>query len=175
MGSREQSFQPRSARRRLPTARGILRSRSPFARPLARSACLAAALDRETRTTAIFRRLPFLGQVLSATVVTLIRQIALSPRRRPVANVVGVFGGSPINSLTEERFATLMFVRTTVRWSLGIATILSLAGLRNVSREIRETAGHDDASGWRGFLSITLPNSPMLLSSDGRRAGGMTP
>ena len=119
---------------------------------------LAAALNRETRTMAILRAVFFLSQVLSVTVVTLIWQIMFSPRQGLIANVTEIFGGSPIVWLTDERFAMAAIVVTTVWWSLGIAMILFLAGLQDISRDLFEAAALDNATGVKTFWYITLPN-----------------
>ncbi len=119
---------------------------------------LAAAMNRETRAMSILRTLFFLSQVLSVTVVTLIWQIMFSPRQGLVANVTGLFGGSPINWLTDERFAMAAIVIPTIWWSLGIAMILFLAGLQDISKDLYEAGALDHATGVRAFWYITLPN-----------------
>jgi len=119
---------------------------------------LAAMLNRETRAMSVYRTVFFLSQVLSVTVVTLIWQIIFSPRQGLIANVIGLFGGSPIYWLTDEGFAMAAIVITTVWWSLGIAMMLFLAGLQDISKEIYEAAHLDGARGVKGFFYITLPN-----------------
>ncbi|PWJ21405.1 carbohydrate ABC transporter permease [Jannaschia seohaensis] len=119
---------------------------------------LAACLNRETRAMGTLRTLFFLSQVLSVTVVTLIWQIMFSPRQGLIANVTGVLGASPINWLTDERFAMAAIVIATIWWSLGIAMILFLAGLQDISKDIYEAAAIDDATGVKAFWYITLPN-----------------
>jgi multiple sugar transport system permease protein len=119
---------------------------------------LAAALVRETRAMAVLRTLFFLSQVLSVTVVTLIWQIMFSPRQGLIANISDLFGGTPINWLTDEQFAMAAIVIATVWWSLGIAMILFLAGLQDISKDLYEAAALDNATGIRAFWYITLPN-----------------
>lgn len=119
---------------------------------------LAALLNRESRTMSVLRSLFFLSQVLSVTVVTLIWQIMFSPRQGLIANIIDVSGGTPVNWLTDERFAMAAIVITTIWWSLGIAMMLFLAGLQDISKDIYEAAALDDAKGVRGFFYITLPN-----------------
>ena len=119
---------------------------------------LAAALDQETRAMGVLRTLFFISQVLSVTVVTLIWQIMFSPRQGLIANVTELFGGSPINWLTDQQFAMAAIVIATVWWSLGIAMILFLAGLQDISKDLKEAAELDNATGVRTFWHITLPN-----------------
>ena len=119
---------------------------------------LAAATNRETRAMSILRTLFFLSQVLSVTVVTLIWQIMFSPRQGLIANITETFGGSPIVWLTNEQLAMAAIVITTIWWSLGIAMILFLAGLQDISRDLYEAAALDSATGIKAFWYITLPN-----------------
>ena len=119
---------------------------------------LAAALVRETKAMSILRTLFFLSQVLSVTVVTLIWQIMFSPRQGLIANITDVLGGTPINWLTDEQFAMAAIVIATVWWSLGIAMILFLAGLQDISRDLYEAGALDNATGVKAFWYITLPN-----------------
>ncbi|MHA7875272.1 carbohydrate ABC transporter permease [Roseivivax sp.] len=119
---------------------------------------LAAALNRESRAMAALRTLFFLSQVLSVTVVTLIWQIMFSPRQGLIANITELFGGTPINWLTDAQFAMAAIVIATIWWSLGIALILFLAGLQDISKDLYEAAALDHCTGVRAFRHITLPN-----------------
>jgi multiple sugar transport system permease protein len=119
---------------------------------------LAAAMNKETKAMGTLRTLFFLSQVLSVTVVTLIWQIMFSPRQGLIANVMEVIGASPINWLTDENFAMAAIVIATVWWSLGIAMILFLAGLQDISRDLYEAAALDNARGVKAFWFVTLPN-----------------
>ena len=119
---------------------------------------LAAALNRETRAMAVLRTLFFLSNVLSVTVVTLIWQIMFSPRQGLIANVTDVLGGSPIVWLTDAQFAMAAIVITTVWWSIGIAMMLFLAGMQDISADLYEAGALDNATGAKAFWYITLPN-----------------
>lgn len=125
---------------------------------------LAAALNRQTRSMAILRTLFFLSQVLSVTVVTLVWQLMFSPRQGLLANVANALGGSPVVWLTNEDLAMSAIVITTVWWSLGIALILCLAGLQNISQDLYEAAALDNATGRRAFWHITLPNMKKTIT-----------
>ncbi len=119
---------------------------------------LAAALNRETKAMTVYRTLFFLSQILSVTVVTLIWQIMFSPRQGLIANITETFDGSPVIWLTDENFAMAAIVITTIWWSLGIAMILFLAGLQDISKDLYEAAALDNATGRKAFWYITLPN-----------------
>ena len=119
---------------------------------------IAAAVNRETRAMSVLRTLFFLSQVLSVTVVTLIWQIMFSPRQGLIANITEFVGGTPINWLTDEQFAMAAIVIATIWWSLGIAMILFLAGLQDISKDLYEAGALDNATCFKAFWYITLPN-----------------
>jgi multiple sugar transport system permease protein len=128
------------------------------------SLALAAALNRETRTMAVFRTVFFLSQVLSVTVVTLIWQIMFSPTQGMLAAITEGLGGTPIAWLSEPGFAVAAIVIATVWWSIGIAMILFLAGLQEISAEIYEAAKLDNASPLQTFFHITIPNMTRTIT-----------
>lgn len=122
------------------------------------SLSLAAVLNRETRMMAVYRTLFFLSQILSVTVVTLIWQIMFSPQQGMLANITEYLGGTPIAWLTDQGYAMAAIVIATVWWSIGIAMVMFLAGLQEISKEIYEAARLDNASPLATFWYITIPN-----------------
>ena len=74
-----------------------------------------------------------------------------SPRQGLVANITEAFGGSPIIWLTDVQFAMAAIVITTVWWSIGIAMILFLAGMQDISAELYEAGALDNAKGLKAF------------------------
>lgn len=128
------------------------------------SLILAAAMNRETRVMSVLRTLFFLSQVLSVTVVTLIWQIMFSPQQGMIAHLSQMLGGTPIAWLTQEGYAMAAIIIATVWWSLGIAMLLMLAGLQEISKEIYEAAKLDNAGPIATFVHITIPNMKRTIS-----------
>ncbi len=66
--------------------------------------------------------------------------------------------------LTDPRFALPCVMAMDVWSSVGYYSVLFLAALQAVPREVRESAALEGASGWRIFTDILLPQlKPMLL------------
>jgi len=128
------------------------------------SLVLAAALNRESRAMGVFRTLFFLSQVLSVTVVTLIWQIMFSPRQGMIASITEMLGGTPVAWLAEPGFSMAAIVIATVWWSVGIAMVLFLAGLQEISSEIYEAAKLDNAGPIATFWHITVPNMTRTIT-----------
>jgi multiple sugar transport system permease protein len=52
----------------------------------------------------------------------------------------------------------------TVWWTLGFNTVIYLAGLQDIPRDLYEAAKVDGANRWQRFLNVTLPGlRPILL------------
>ncbi|GAA2512069.1 sugar ABC transporter permease [Streptomyces gobitricini] len=75
---------------------------------------------------------------------------------------VGLHPG--IGWLTDERYAMLSIVLTTVWWTVGFNFLLYLAALQAIPQHLYEAAALDGAGPWRRLRHITLP---MLRTTTG--------
>lgn len=119
---------------------------------------LALALNRATRSAAIFRGLFFSSSVLSVTIVTLIWRFVLTPDGGLIAKLLGALGLEPVPFLSDPALAVPAIAITTIWWGLGLPMMLFLAGLQQIPRDIYEAAALDGASRWTVFWRITLPS-----------------
>ncbi|MDT9686040.1 sugar ABC transporter permease [Streptomyces sp. TRM76323] len=69
-----------------------------------------------------------------------------------------------IGWLTDERYAMLSIVLTTVWWTVGFNFLLYLAALQAIPQHLYEAAELDGAGPWQRLRSITLP---MLRTTTG--------
>lgn len=119
---------------------------------------LALALNRATRTAAIFRGIFFSSSVLSVTIVTLIWRFVLTPDAGLAAEVTKALGYEPLPFLSDPNLVIPALAITTIWWSLGFPTMLFLAGLQQIPADIYEAAALDRTSRWTTFRRITLPS-----------------
>jgi multiple sugar transport system permease protein len=119
---------------------------------------LALALNRATRTAAIFRGVFFSSSVLSVTIVTLIWRFILTPDAGLIAEVREAVGSTPIPFLSDPDLTIPSLAITTIWWSLGFPIMLFLAGLQQIPADIYEAASLDRSSRWTTFWRITLPS-----------------
>jgi multiple sugar transport system permease protein len=119
---------------------------------------LALALNRATRTAAIFRGIFFSSSVLSVTIVTLIWRFILTPDAGLAAEMTKALGYTPAPFLSDPSLVIPSLAITTIWWSLGFPMMLILAGLQQIPGDVYEAAALDRASGWTIFLRITLPS-----------------
>jgi multiple sugar transport system permease protein len=119
---------------------------------------LALALNRATRSAAIFRGLFFSSSVLSVTIVTLIWRFVLTPDAGLIAKLLTSIGFEPIPFLSHPDLTIPAIAITTIWWGLGLPMMLFLAGLQQIPQDIYEAAALDRASRWTTFFRITLPS-----------------
>lgn len=119
---------------------------------------LALALNRATRSAAIFRGLFFSSSVLSVTIVTLIWRFVLTPDAGLIAKVLTAVGLEPIPFLSHPDLTVPAIAITTIWWGLGLPLMLFLAGLQQIPQDIYEAAALDRSSRWTTFFRITVPS-----------------
>ena len=119
---------------------------------------LALALNRATRSAAIFRGIFFSSSVLSVTIVTLIWRFILTPDAGLIAKVLHAAGKAPIPFLSDPHLTIPALAITTIWWCLGLPMMIFLAGLQQIPGDIYEAAALDGASRWTTLWRITLPS-----------------
>jgi ABC-type sugar transport system permease subunit len=119
--------------------------------------CFAILLNRTSLSYRILRTLAFLPQVLSGIIVGFVWSWMLSPSGL-VNNVLAGLGvvHQPVNWLGTPNLAMLC-TGVVVAWVLsGFTTVVYLAALQNIPRELYEASAIDGASSRQQFRLITL-------------------
>lgn len=119
---------------------------------------LALALNRATKTAAVFRGIFFASSVLSVTIVALIWRFILTPDAGLVAKIVTAMGGTPPAFLSDPNLTIPALAITTIWWSVGFPMMLFLAGLQQIPADMYEAAALDNAGPWTRLFRITLPS-----------------
>src|SRR3954453_14723845 len=119
---------------------------------------LALALNRASRSAAVFRGVFFSSAVLSVTIVTLIWRFVLAPDSGLLGETWKAFGWEPLPFLSAEHLVLPALALTTVWWSVGFPMLLFLAGLQQIPEDMYEAAALDNAGPWTTFWRITLPS-----------------
>jgi alpha-1,4-digalacturonate transport system permease protein len=123
----------------------------------------ALCLNRDIRARGFFRAVFFFPVMLSPVVVALTWQWLLQ-RNGALNGLLAPFGFSPVSWLVFPGSAFFWSVFITVWAHMGFYTIILLAGLQSIPRDIYEAAKLDSATPWRSFIRITLPLlRPVLL------------
>ena len=119
---------------------------------------IAVLLNRKIKGGTIFRGIFFAPYVLGVAVVSVLWRYLLDPQLGVVNAVLGLLGlPSDIPWTVDVPWAWISLVGITVWWTLGLNTVILLAGLKGISPDLYEAAALDGAGAWRKFTSVTLP------------------
>lgn len=120
------------------------------------SLATALVLNRRILGRGFWRGVYFYPVLLSPVVVALIWKWVL--QREGVLNAALVAGGaSPVVWLNDPSWAFFWAVFVTIWAHMGFYTLILLAGLQAIPKELYEAAQMDHATPWRTFSRITLP------------------
>jgi len=105
--------------------------------------------------------LPFITSVAATAIV--FGQI-FDPNFGLINWALGLVGVEPINFLA-SRFGSWFEISSMVMWRwFGYNTLLYLAGLQAIPREMYEAASVDGANGWQQFTKLTIPSlRPIII------------
>ena len=116
----------------------------------------ALILNRDIRARGFFRSVFFFPVLLSPVVVALIWKWIL--QRDGVLNAwLDAWGFTPFPWLLDSSWAFGWSVFLSIWAHMGFYTLILLAGLQAIPRDVYEAALMDRASAWRTFRKITLP------------------
>jgi multiple sugar transport system permease protein len=134
--------------------------------PLTMSVALAAAvgLNRMTRLKGFFRVGYYLPVITSIVAVSVVWKFILRENGGLLNTVLGWVGIDGIGWLDNTSTALPTLVVMAVWRNFGTLTVIFLAALQTVPRELLEAAETDGAAGWARFRYITLPMlRPVML------------
>lgn len=119
---------------------------------------IAMLLNRRIRGGTIFRGIFFAPYVLGVAVVSVLWRYLLDPQLGVVNAVLGIIGlPSDIPWTVDVPWAWISLIGITVWWTLGLNTVILLAGLKGINPDLYEAAALDGAGPWKKFLNVTLP------------------
>ena len=125
---------------------------------------VALVLNQQFRGRAFFRGVFFAPYVLGVALIGILWRFLLDPNVGLVNFYLGQLGIGNIPWITALPWAWVSLVGATVWWTLGFNTVIYLAGLQDIPRELYEAAAVDGANAWQRFLNITIPGlQPVLL------------
>jgi len=120
---------------------------------------LAHLLNHARLRFAVFFRMSMLVPYITSVAATAIVFAQLFDRDFGLLNwLLGHVGVGPID-FTQSRWGSYVLIAAMVMWRwFGYNTLLYLASLQAIPREVFEAAAVDGASGWQQFRHITVPS-----------------
>ena len=117
---------------------------------------MALIVNRKFKGRSFFRALYFMPTILGVSVVGFTWQLMLDPMSGPIATLLSKFGkSSPL--LGEEGLSMMLVILVAIWANFGYAMVVYIAGLQNISNDIREAAELDGTNAWQMFYYITFP------------------
>ncbi|MEU6432027.1 sugar ABC transporter permease [Microbispora sp. NPDC046973] len=114
---------------------------------------VALLMNGRFRGRNLYRAVYFAPYVLGVVVVGLLWRFLLDGN----IGLVDHYLGLDVQWTTDLPWAWVALVGVTVWWTLGLNSVIFLAGLQDIPRELYEAAMVDGAAAWHRFRSITLP------------------
>jgi len=129
---------------------------------------LASLLNLPLRWMGFYRTMFFVPMVVSMAVVAVIFYGLLQGDDSTVnafLEWVGFYGADDqkIRWLTDERFAIYSVIGIAIWHGLPYNTILCLAGLQSIPKDLYEAGKVDGAGAWARFFRITIPQMAPIL------------
>ncbi len=126
---------------------------------------VALLLDRAVHAATFFRTVFFAPYVLGVAVVGVIWLYLLDTQSGMVNHLLRSLGvGTDIPWTVNVPWVWVTLVGVTLWWTMGLNTVIYLAGLKGVNTDLYEAAALDGAGAWRAFLNVTLPGlRPVML------------
>lgn len=119
---------------------------------------LAAILDQHLKARTFWRMSVLLPYVVTPVAVALIFSSVFSEDSGLVNNLIGLVGIDPIE-WKHDVLASHVAIATMVNWRwTGYNTLILLAAMQAVPRDLHESAAIDGAGASRRFFSITIPS-----------------
>ena len=126
---------------------------------------IAVLLNQKIRGGTVFRAIFFAPYVLGVAVIGVIWKYLLDPQLGVVNHLLGLFGlPSDVPWTVDVPWVWISLVGVTIWWTLGFNTVILLAGLQGINKELYDAASVDGAGAMRKFFSVTLPGLRPVLS-----------
>lgn len=117
----------------------------------------ALALNRKIRARGFFRSIFFYPVLLSPVVVALIWKWILQTESGVLNSIISGLGGQKIAWMVDPSWAMFWVIVIGVWAQMGFYTLILLAGLQSIPKDLYEAAATEGANGWQSFWGITMP------------------
>jgi multiple sugar transport system permease protein len=122
---------------------------------------LANLLNKQVRARKLFRTLIYLPTLVPLVAAAMVFKMVLMPSG-PVNDLLGLAGIPGPAWLLDPTWVKPALILLSV-WGVGSATVLLLAAMKGIPKELYEAAEVDGASPMRQFWSITVPQLTPII------------
>lgn len=126
---------------------------------------VAILLNQKIRAATTFRTIFFAPYVLGVAVIGVIWGYILDTQSGILNHLMGLLGlPSDIPWTVDVPWVWVSLVGVTVWWTMGLNTIIFLAGLKGINADLYEAASIDGAGATRKFTNVTLPGLKPVMT-----------
>lgn len=118
---------------------------------------VALLLNEKLKGRTAVRAMVFAPYLLAGSAVALVWAYIFNPRYGLIAQMLAWFDITSPRWLEDPDWALTAIIIVYVWKNLGFATVVFLAGLQGIPKDLYEAAKLDGASAWWRFRSVTLP------------------
>ncbi|MET0480983.1 MAG: sugar ABC transporter permease [Mycetocola sp.] len=119
---------------------------------------VAILLNQRIRATTAFRTIFFAPYVLGVAVIGVIWGYILDTQSGILNHLMGLIGlPSNVPWTVDVPWVWVSLVGVTVWWTMGLNTIIFLAGLKGINADLYEAASLDGAGTVNKFWNVTIP------------------
>lgn len=128
------------------------------------SLLLAVWLNRNAKVYSLIQAAIFSPHIISLVSISLLWLWIMDTNFGLLNWFIGLFGFDPIPWLTSDKYALGSLIAVAVWKGIGFNTLVFIAGLQSIPKDLYEAAELDQTSKWRVFTKITIPMlSPTLF------------
>jgi sn-glycerol 3-phosphate transport system permease protein len=124
---------------------------------LALSLGLAVLLNQQLLGRALWRLVIFSPHITTSAAIALVWLAIYEPSYGPIAGVLSSVGLTFPNVLASTTYALPALMLVAVWKGLGYSTVVFLAALQGVNKDLKEAAAIDGANGWQSFWNVSFP------------------
>ncbi|GLI00156.1 carbohydrate ABC transporter permease [Phytohabitans aurantiacus] len=122
---------------------------------------LANLLNKQVRARKLFRTLIYLPTLVPLVAAAMVFKMVLMPSG-PLNDLLGLAGIPGPTWLLDPTWVKPSLILLSI-WGVGSATVLLLAAMKGIPKELYEAAEVDGASPMRQFWSITVPQLTPII------------
>jgi multiple sugar transport system permease protein len=116
----------------------------------------AMLLNRDLRLKGLFRTAYFLPVMTSSVVVAMVWRLLYN--QRGILNIaLAALGSEPVGWLSDPRYTMLSIAAAGIWQGFGFETVVFLAALQSIPKDLYEAATLDGAGSRAKFANVTLP------------------
>lgn len=118
---------------------------------------LGVWLNKNTVIHRLAQAAVFSPHIVSLVSVAMIWMFMMDPTNGVLNFLISLFGAENVGWLTDPNIALYSLIIVTVWKGVGYYTVIVVASLASIPKDIYEAAALDNASRWRTFIKITVP------------------